>query len=54
MMKFSHNYWVQGDIINYNLILTKRGADTIYTVIPIKYHKYTSNKIINHSNVLEK
>ena len=48
MMKFTHNEWGQRDIIKHIIILTKRGADKIYTVIPMKYDNYTSNKILKH------
>ena len=51
MMNFTHNYWGQHDIINKIKILTKQGADTIYTAIMIKYHKYPSEKIIRHAIV---
>ena len=53
-MKFTHNYWGQLDIIKKIKILTKRGADTIYTVLPTKYCKYTSTTILKHANVLAK
>ena len=53
-MCFTHNYWVQRDIINNIIILTKWGADTIYTVIPKKYQDYPSIKILKHVNVLAK
>ena len=51
-MKFMDNYCGQRDIIKKIKILTKRGADTIYTVIPIKYHNYPSNTKLKHANVL--
>ena len=36
------------------IILTKLGADTIYTVLPMKYQKYPSTTILKHANVLDK
>ena len=54
MIKFTHNDWGQRDIIKNVIILTKRGADTIYTVIPIKYQKYPSNTILKHAIFLAK
>ena len=53
-MKFTHNDWVQCEIINKIKNLTKRGADTIYTVIPMIYQKYHSITILKHTNVLAK
>ena len=52
MNKFTHNEWGQRDIIKKIIILTKRGADMIYTVIPKKHQKYLSNTILKHANVL--
>ena len=40
MMKFTYNDWGQWEIINKVKILTKRGADMIYTVIPMEYQKH--------------
>ena len=54
MISFTHNEWGQHDIMNNNIILIKRGADTIYTVLPTKYCKYTSTTILKHANVLAK
>ena len=52
MMKFMHNELGQRDIINNIIILTKLLADTIYTVIPMKYQKYPSTTRLEHVNVL--
>ena len=54
MMSFTKNDWGQRDIINKITVLTKRGADTIYTSIPMKYQNYHSTTIIKHANVLAK
>ena len=54
MMSFAHNDWGQREIINNVIILTKRVADTIYTVIPTKYHKYPSTTIIKQEYGLAK
>ena len=53
MMKFTHNDWDQHNIINNIVILTKWGADTIYIVLPTKYHKYSSTTILKHVNILD-
>ena len=53
-MKFMHNDWVQHDIINNIIILTKWGAYMIYNVIPMKYHNYSSTTILKYANVLAK
>ena len=54
MMSHTHNEWVQRDIINNIIILTKQDADMIYTIIPTKHQNYPSTKILNHANVLAK
>ena len=54
MMSFTHTDWDKCDIINNILILTKRGSDTIHTIIPKKYQKYQSTTILKHENVLVK
>ena len=54
MMSFTHNDLDQCDIINHIIILTKRGAYKIYTVIPKKYYRYPSTTIPKHVNVLSK
>ena len=51
MMSFTHNDWGKRDIINNIIILPKRGADTIYTVIQKKYQNYPSTITIKYSNV---
>ena len=33
-------------------ILTKQGSDMMQNFIPTKYHKYPSNTILKHENVL--
>ena len=38
MMKFTNNDWGQHDIIKNIKTLTKRGTNTIYTVILMKFH----------------
>ena len=43
-MSHTHNEWVQRDIINNIIILTKRDADMIYTIIPTKHQNYPSNR----------
>ena len=53
-MSFSHNEQGEGDIINNIIILTKRSADTIYTVSMTKYKKYPSTTILKHVNILAK
>ena len=53
-MDFTQNDWVQRDIINRIMKLTKQGLDTIHDVIPTKYQKYSSKTIIKHVNVLAK
>ena len=53
-MEFTQNDWRQRDIINKTKILTKWGLDKIHEAIPTKYHKYPSNTILKHANVLAK
>ena len=53
-MSFTQNDRSKRDIINNIITLTKRGADTIYTVIPTEYQKYPSTIILKHENVLAK
>ena len=52
-MGFTHNDWGQCDIIKKNKILTNWYAYTIYTVIMMIYHKFPSNTILKHSNILD-
>ena len=35
-------------------MVTKLGSDTIHDIIPKKYHKYPSNTILKHKNLLAK
>ena len=51
-MKFMQNECGQRDITNRIKILTKRGSDKIHDVILKIYHKYPSNTILKHANVL--
>ena len=53
-MDSTQNYWGQCDILNTIIILTKRGTDKIYAVIPTKYQKYPSTTILKHANILAK
>ena len=53
-MEFTQNDWVQRDIINKIIILTKLVTDTIHAVIPIKYQRYPSTPLLKHANVLAK
>ena len=53
-MEFTQNYWGQRHIITKTKIWTKQGSDKIHDVIPTKYQKYPSNKILKHDNVLAK
>ena len=53
-MELTQNDWGQRDTINKTKILTKQGSDKIHDVIPTKYQKYPSNKILKHANVLAK
>ena len=46
MTILTHNDWGQFDIINNIIVLTKRGADTVHTIIPKKYQKYPSTIIL--------
>ena len=52
-MNFIQNDWGQRDIINKIKILTKQDTDMIHVVTTTKYHKYPSNTIIKHANVLD-
>ena len=54
MMSFNYNSLGQRTIINNIMILTKRGADRMNTVILEKYQKYPSTTILKHVNVLAK
>ena len=54
MVSFTHNDWDQHDIINDIIILTQQGAYMIYTIIPMKFKKYSSTKVLKHVNVLPK
>ena len=54
MISFTHNDWGQREILNNIIILTKRVADTIYTIIPTKYQNYPSTTTLKHANVLSK
>ena len=53
-MIFTNNNWGKHEILNNVIILTKQGADTIYTVILTKYQKSPSTAILQHANVLAK
>ena len=53
-MVSTHNEGGQRDTINNIIILTKKGAYTIYTIIMTKYQKYPSTTILKHVNVLAK
>ena len=53
-MSFTHNDLDQCDIINHIIILTKRGADKIYTILPKKHYRYPSTTILKHANALVK
>ena len=53
-MSFTHNIKGQNDTINNIIILTKRGADTVYTVFHKKFHRYPSTTIPKHLNFLAK
>ena len=53
-MDFTQNDWGQHNIINKIIILNKRGSDMIHDVIPIKYQKYFSTTIIEHTKCLAK
>ena len=52
MRKFTQNDWGQHEITNKRKLLSKQSSDTIHDAILIKYHKYTSNMILKHTNVL--
>ena len=52
MVSFTYNDSGKRTITNNIIILTKRGADTTYTVILAKYYKYPSTTIIKHANVM--
>ena len=54
MISITHIDWDQCYIMNKIMILTKRGTDTIYTVFPGKYQKYSSTTILKHANILAK
>ena len=53
-MEFTKSDWGWRDIMNKITILTKRGTDAIYAVIPTKYQKYLSTAILDHVNVLDR
>ena len=46
-MSFTHNDWGQCDIINDIIILTKWGADRIYTVIPTNIRSIPQQQCLN-------
>ena len=54
MMNFMHNDWSKCDTMENITIITKWGADTIYTVLMKKYQKYPSTKIPKHPYFLTK
>ena len=53
-MNFTQHNWVQNEIINKMIILTKQGTDMIHAIITAKYQKFTSTTILKHTNVLAK
>ena len=53
-MKFTHNDWVHRDIINIIMMLTKRGANKIYNVLPKKYQKYHLTTILKYAKISDK
>ena len=53
-MEFTQHDWGQRGIINTVIILTKRGTDTINSVILTKYQKYPSTTILRHEDVWDK
>ena len=53
-MYFTKKYWGQRDTRNKTKILTERGSYKIHEVIPKKYQKYLSNKILKNANILDK